>query len=177
MKKILAFVTAAVFVLGLGVVIHAQDTRTGDRGARTEDKNLASSGTFKDQDLIGLRVENSQKEDLGRISSLAIDPDNGRVAFSVVEHGGLWGWGSKYVAVPLASMSLKVDKNGKPEKFVLDRSKDEFSKAPTFSGNGWPDRRQAEESYEFFGQAPYWAETTTHGGIEISIGGHIGRKD
>lgn len=157
MKKILAFVTAAVFVLGLGIVIQAHDTRMGDREARAEDRNLNSSGTFKDQDLIGLEVENPQGEDLGRIGSLAIDLSNGRVAFSVVEYGGFWGYriGSKYVAVPLTAMSLKVDKNGKPDKFVLDMTKDEFSKAPNFSGNGLPNRRQAEESYRFFGQAPY----------------------
>ncbi len=157
MKKILAFLAAAVFVFGLGIVTQAQDTRTGEREARAEDRNLNPSGTFKDQDLIALKVEDPQGEDLGRIGSLAIDLSNGRVAFSVVEDGGFWGYriGSKYVAVPLTAMSLKMDKNGKPDKFVLDMSKKEFSKAPNFSGNGLPNRRQAEESYRFFGQAPY----------------------
>ena len=172
MKKIVALLTAAALVLGVGMVIHAQNTRMDDKEAKIEVRDLASSQTFKDQDLIGLRVENLQEEDLGRITSLAIDANNGRVAFGVVGYGGFWGWGSKYVAVPLAAMSLKVrDDNGKPDKFVLNMKRADFSKAPTFSGNGWPDRKQAGESYRFFGQAPYWTETTTHGSIEIKIGG------
>ncbi len=176
MNKILAFIMAIIFALGLETTIYAQENRTIDKQAKMEDKGLASTGTFKDQDLIGLRVENSQGQDLGRISSLAIDPNDGRVAFGVLQYGGFWGFGAKNVAVPLTAMSLKLDKNGRPDKFVLDMNKQDLASAPTFGGSGWPDRRQVEESYRFFGQTPYWTETAGHGGFDISITGHIGKR-
>ena len=169
MRKILAFVTAIALSLG---VIYVQFTLADVGQGRTGDRNLAI-GTFKDQDLVGLKVQSAQGEDLGRISSLAIDPKDGRVAFGVLTYGGIWGFGAKYVAVPLPVMSLKTDKDGKPDAFVLDMSRQQLASAPTFGGNGLPDLKQVEDSYRFFGQTPYWTETTRHHGIDFSI--HIGR--
>ncbi len=169
MNKILAFVTAIGLILG---VIYVQLTLAEVTQGRAGDGNFAL-GTFKDQDLIGLRVQSSRGEDLGRISSLAIDPKDGRVTFGVLTYGGFWGYGAKYVAVPLTVMDLKTDKNGKPDAFVLDMSKQQLASAPTFEGNGLPDQKQIEESYRFFGQTPYWSEGARRHGFDFSI--HIGK--
>lgn len=168
MKKILAVVTAISLTLG---IIFVQSTLADVKQGTTEDRDFAV-GTFKDQDLVGLRVQNPQGEDLGSISSLAIDPKDGRVAFGVLTYGGFWGFGAKYVAVPLTAMSLKTDNNGRPDRFFLDISKQQLASAPTFDGKSLPDRKQVEESYRFFGQAPYWTETKGHG-FDFSI--HIGK--
>ncbi len=171
MNKILAFVTVIGLILG---IIYVQPTLADVRQGRAGVGNFAI-GTFKDQDLVGLKVQNSQGEDLGRISSLAIDPKDGRVAFGVLTYGGFWGFRAKYVAVPLTVMDLKTDKNGKPDAFILDMSKQQFASAPTFEGNNLPDRGQVEESYRFFGQSPYWTEAPRNPGFDFSI--HIGKKD
>ncbi len=168
MNKILVFLTAIGLILG---VIYVQPTLAGVRQG-TGNGNSAI-GTFKDQDLVGLRVQSSQGEDLGRISGLVIDPKDGRVAFGVLTYGGFWGFGAKYVAVPLTVMDLKTDKNGKPDAFILDMSKEQLASAPTFEGNSLPDQKQIEESYRFFGQTPYWTEATGHHGFNFSI--HIGK--
>ncbi len=84
--------------------------------------------------------------------------------------------GSKNVPVPLSAMELKVDKNGKPKVFILNVNKEDLEKAPRFSGTSWPDRKQVDDSYRFFGQNPYWAENSGPHGIDISITGHIGRQ-
>ncbi len=171
MNKILAFVTAIGLILG---AIYVQPALAGVRQGRSGDGNFAI-GTFKDQDLVGLKVQSPQGEDLGRISSLAIDPKDGRVAFGVLTYGGFWGFRAKYVAVPLTVMDLKTDKNGKPDAFILDMSKQQLASAPTFEGNSLPDEKQVEESYRFFGQTPYWTDTTRHHGFNFSI--HIGKED
>ncbi len=168
MKKILAFVTAIGLSLG---AIYVEPILANAGQERAGDRNVAI-GTFKDQDLVGLRVQSAQGENLGRVSSLAIDPKDGRVAFGVLTYGGFWGFGAKHVAVPLTAMSLKTDKNGRPDLFVLDMNREQLASAPTFDGNVLPDRKQVEESYRFFGQTPYW--TAGHDGIDFSI--HIGKK-
>ncbi len=169
MNKILAFVTAIGLILG---VIYVQAILADGTQGRGGDGNLAI-GTFKDQDLVGLTVESSRGEDLGRISSLAIDPKDGRVAFGVLAYGGFWGFGAKYLAVPLTVMDLKTDKNGKPDAFVLDMGKQELASAPTFEGKSLPDQKQVEDSYRFFGQTPYWTEAARHHEFNFSI--HIGK--
>ncbi len=170
MNKIFVFFVATGLILG---AIYMQQTLADVRQGKAGDGNVAI-GAYKDQDLIGLKVQSSGGEDLGRISSLAIDPQDGRVAFGVLTYGGFWGFGAKYVAVPLTVMDLKTDKNGKPDAFVLDMSKQQLASAPTFEGNSLPDRKQVEESYRFFGQTPYWTEGARHG-FDFSI--HIGKEN
>ncbi len=171
MNKIFVFFVATGLILG---AIYMQQTLADVRQGKAGDGNVAI-GAYKDQDLIGLKVQSSGGEDLGRISSIAIDPQDGRVAFGVLTYGGFWGFGAKYVAVPLTVMDLKTDQNGKPDAFVLDMSKQQLASAPTFEGNSLPDRKQVEEAYRFFGQTPYWTDTTRHHGFNFSI--HIGKED
>ncbi len=168
MNKILVFVAVVGLILG---VIYVQPTLADFGQGKARNGNVAI-GTYRDQALIGLKVQSSGGEDLGRISSLAIDPKDGRVAFGVLTYGGFWGFRAKYVAVPLTVMDLRTDKNGKPDAFVLDMNKQQLAGAPTFDGNSLPDQKQVEESYRFFGQTPYWTEAARHG-FDFSI--HIGR--
>ncbi len=173
MKKMLAFLTIiSLIVAVMTVQLTLADAKQGTAGDRT-----SAVGTFKDQDLVGLKVQNARGEDLGRISSLVIDPKDGRVAFAVLTYGGFWGFRANYVAVPLPVMDLKTDKNGRPNAFVLDMSKQQLASAPIFSGNGMPDEKQVEDSYRFFGETPYWTDKTDragdhHHGFDFSI--HIG---
>ncbi len=113
-------------------------------------------GEFKGSSLIGAKVENSNGDNLGKISDLAVDPRTNHVDFAVLSHGGALGMGDKYVAIPLSAFSVKMDKNGKLDKLVLDTSKDKLAQAPSFDKDHWPNRAQAEQSYRYFGQTPSW---------------------
>jgi sporulation protein YlmC with PRC-barrel domain len=162
MKK-LAFFSVAIFLLSFAVLVYAHDT----------DANARSDRTYKDTDLVGLNVQNQQGETLGKINNMAVDPQMGRIPFAVIQYGGFFGFGGKYVAVPLSAMDLRTDENGRPKMFVLNASKDQFAKAPSFEGNAWPDMKQVDESYRYFGQTPYWTDRTERGerehGISIKI--------
>jgi sporulation protein YlmC with PRC-barrel domain len=50
--------------------------------------------------LIGQSVRDRQNERLGRINDLALNTQNGTIAYVVVNRGGLWGMGGEEVAVP-----------------------------------------------------------------------------
>jgi len=121
-------------------------------------KTSEMKNNFKGSDLIGAKVENRQGEDLGKIGDLAVDPKTGRVDFAVLSHGGVLGIGDKYVAIPLSALVIKTDKNGKFDRLVLNMGKDKLAKAPNFDKDRWPDRREAERTYRYFGQTPYWSE-------------------
>ncbi len=131
--------------------------RTGEK--RDMNKNVDSfanfKGEFRGSSLIGAKVENPNGDNLGKISDLAVDPRTNRVDFAVLSHGGALGMGDKYIAIPLSSFSVKMD-NGKLDKLVLDMSKDKLDQAPNFDNDHWPNRAEAEKSYRYFGQRPYW---------------------
>lgn len=175
MKKIMITALASVFALGLGMNAYAQTTQRdmnrsqgySDQERRdmnqynTRDNKMFESfakfrGEFKGNDLIGMGVENRNGDNLGKISDLAVNPENDRVDFAVLEHGATLGLGGKYSAVPLSAFSVKMDNNGKVEKLVLDVNKDRLAQMPTFDKDHWPNRSEAVKSYRFFGQTPYW---------------------
>ena len=75
---------------------------------------------FPASTLIGEKVMNPHKEDLGRIEELMIDPYSGRIAYAVLSFGGFLGVGDKLFAIPWSALSL--DAAGK--RFILNISKD-----------------------------------------------------
>ena len=50
--------------------------------------------------VIGSKVVNAQKENLGRIEELVLDAGAGRIAYAVLSFGGVLGMGDKYFAIP-----------------------------------------------------------------------------
>ena len=177
MKKFLVLLLAAVFALNLGYVAFAQTQgketaspaqteKMSKEKMGKEGKTMSEGGhkfvtkagdmTWRASEFIGMKVENRQGEDLGKVSDLAIDPKTDRVAFAVLAYGGAAGIGEKYIAVPMRSLTLGEKEQGKEHVFMLDMSKDRLEKAPAFDKNSWPDKRKAEESYRYFGHRPYW---------------------
>ncbi len=155
MKKIFSLLMALVFVVAFGSMAYAQESTAANNTA-ARSNNIAE--TLKASQLMGMRVENDQGQDLGTISNLGIDPSTEKVDFAVIQHGGFWGFESKYVPVPLSAMTLKTNGKGKPEVFILNMSKEELAKAPSFSGGAWPNRTEIAQSERFFGQSPAWGD-------------------
>jgi sporulation protein YlmC with PRC-barrel domain len=109
----------------------------------------------KASDLIGMSVQNPQGADLGDVQDLAIDAENGRVAYAVLSIGGFLGMGDKWFAIPTGALTLPGD--GK--HFVLDVDKNRLKSAPGFAKDKWPvmgNPAWGEEVHKFYGQQPYW---------------------
>lgn len=110
---------------------------------------------MKATDLIGKNVENPANENLGKIEDIVVDPDTGRVIYSVLSFGGFLGMGDKLFAVPFHSLAVGSD----AKKFILDVDKDRLKNAQGFDKNNWPnmaDARWARETHEFYRIRPYW---------------------
>lgn len=173
MKRVLLILFALVFTLSFGLTAYAEmkDTERTQTQRDMEYKGEMKSmmdfhGSFKGNDLIGARVENREGENLGKISDLSVDPKTGRVDFAVLSHGGVLGIGDKFIAVPLSAFSVKTDRNGKFDGLVLNMSKDKLAQAPNFDKDHWPNRTEAERTYRYFGQTPYWTSGHTSKSME-----------
>jgi sporulation protein YlmC with PRC-barrel domain len=79
--------------------------------------------------LLGVNVYNNQNENLGEIDDFVIN-DGKTISAVVIGVGGFLGMGEHYVAVEPSSIILHKDNN--TWKAMLNTSKDDLKKAPTF---------------------------------------------
>jgi sporulation protein YlmC with PRC-barrel domain len=105
--------------------------------------------------LEGTDVKSPAGEGLGEIKDLMIDLSSGRVAYAVIEFGGLLGIGSKLFAVPM--QALKQDAANKC--FVMDTNKEALENASGFDKDHWPDfadRKWQTAVHAHYNTPPYW---------------------
>ena len=117
--------------------------------------HTSASSVLSSSTISGDKVVNRSGENLGDIKDLMIDVDNGRVAYAVLEFGGLLGLGSKLFAVPLSAMELDAENH----RFIFDQSKETLENAPGFDKDHWPDLNDLEYAtgvYRQWGATPYW---------------------
>lgn len=111
---------------------------------------ILSSSTMEGSD-----VKNTAGESLCDIKDLMIDLTSGRVAYAVVEFGGLLGIGNKMFAVPL----LAMQQDAANKCFILDTSKEALENASGFDKDHWPDfadRKWQTLVHEHYKAKPYW---------------------
>jgi hypothetical protein len=110
--------------------------------------------------ILGAKVINAEREDLGTIEDLVIDARDNRVAYAILSFGGLLGLGDKHFAIPWEALSFDASQ----KIAVLNIDKDRLSKAPGFDPSNWPDLGNpsvGSEVHEHYGMKPYWKETTS----------------
>jgi BON domain-containing protein/PRC-barrel domain protein len=96
-------------------------------------------GLWRGSKIIGQNVRDSQGKNIGKIEDLMVD-SKGHVSFAVMSFGGFLGMGEKYFAVPWTAM--RFDRDGKDvDAVVLDVTKEQIEKAPSFTRDNWPDTR------------------------------------
>ena len=96
-------------------------------------------GLWHSSKIIGQNVRDAQGKNIGKIENLMID-SKGHVPFAVMSFGGFLGMGEKYFAVPWTAM--RFDRNGNDvDAVVLDVTKEQLEKAPSFTRDNWPDTR------------------------------------
>lgn len=91
--------------------------------------------TLSASTLIGDKVLNPNKEELGTVKDIMLDTKTGKVAYVVVSYGGFLGMGDKLFAIPFASCS--VDEKNKALR--IDVSEEVLKTAPGFDKDHWPD--------------------------------------
>jgi hypothetical protein len=86
-------------------------------------------------EIKGASVTNFQKQEIGDIDELLIEPETGRVRFGVLSVGGFLGLGSTKVAVPWLAFELVNDRG--TTKYFLDATKERLEKAPRVQGKNY----------------------------------------
>lgn len=118
--------------------------------------NEAPTRWQKADDIIGKDVTNrATNEKIGEIKDLAVDPDSGRVIFTVVEFDSKMGHGNRWYAMPLASTTLTPD----AKSVQVDYSTAQMNEANGFDSKNWPnitDEQWASRVHTNFSQTPYW---------------------
>jgi sporulation protein YlmC with PRC-barrel domain len=104
--------------------------------------------------LTGDAVVNALGENLGAIREIMLDVPNGRIAYAVLEFGGL-GLDDKLFAVPWNALTLDADN----KCFILSIEKERLRDAPGFDKDHWPQLIQSEwamQLHRFYNAEPYW---------------------
>jgi sporulation protein YlmC with PRC-barrel domain len=128
-----------------------QDDRQRERQEerRREREQAADAGLpanfYKSNEIIGLRVDAKGGEKIGEVKNLAINTDNGRIRYAIVDNGS----GTLY---PMPMPALKFAANR--SKAVIDTNLDRMKDAPTFKADGWNtigDTKWGAIVYQFYG--------------------------
>lgn len=109
-------------------------TTTSRQPAPSAGDTIQVTQVVRGSKLIGLEVRNAMGEDLGHIDDLAVRRQDGRIAYTVVAHGGVFGINDDYVAVPLDQLRIDATEG----VMILDATPEALAEAPAFEGN-WPE--------------------------------------
>ncbi len=88
---------------------------------------------------------------------MAIDLNQGCIAFAVLARGGVLGVGAKDHAIPWQALSLAAGE----KKFVLNIPKDRIENAPYFDKSRWQEsvnETWLDQMYNYYGYKPYWMQ-------------------
>jgi len=86
-------------------------------------------------DIISLKVKNSQDQDLGKIETIMLHKIDGRVAYVVLTYGGFLGMGNKLFAIPWNVFSYDAAQ----DCLILALSEEKLKNSPGFDKDNWPD--------------------------------------
>jgi hypothetical protein len=122
----------------------------------------AAKGAFTisaKKSILGAKVINAQREDLGTIEDIILDARDNRVAYAILSFGGFLGLADRHFAIPWEALSLDLSQ----KIAVLDIDKDRLRNAPGFEKDRWPDMADpswGSQIYRHYGYEPYWEGTT-----------------
>ena len=107
--------------------------------------------------ILGAKVVNAEREDLGTIEDLVIDSRDSRVAYAILSFGGFLGVGDKHFAIPWQALTLDPSE----KVAVLNINKERLTNAPGFDRDNWPDMTDsnwATKIHSHYGYKPYWTD-------------------
>ncbi len=96
-------------------------------------------------EIKGSTVRNRQREEIGDIDEVLIEPESGRVRFAILSVGGFLGLGSTRVAVPWSAFEI-TPQVGRIT-YMLDATRERLEKARRVEGKNY-ERLYAQETAE-----------------------------
>ena len=85
--------------------------------------------------LIGDKVFNASREDLGKVKEIMLNLETGGIEYFVIEFGGFLGLGEKLFAFPLGAFIIDT----KQQALILNKTREELEQEPGFDKDHWPE--------------------------------------
>jgi sporulation protein YlmC with PRC-barrel domain len=104
---------------------------------------------------LGAPVVDEAGADIGKIYELMIDLEGGRIAYSVLNSGGMLGVGGEKYSIPWEVLEYSKEK----KSFMTTADKEKLKKAPQFQtddDSAYLSRSWSEKVYQNFDLQPYW---------------------
>ncbi len=104
------------------------------------------------EDVRGRKVIDKAGEDIGKVDGLMLDEEEAKVRFMHVAAGGFLGIGEKTFLIPIDAIT-RIDE----EHVHVDQTTDRVIKGPEYDPALVRDEGYWEQSYGYYGFAPFWA--------------------
>lgn len=105
--------------------------------------------------LDGDKILSTDGEEVGKVKTIMLDVQTGRIAYVVMSSGGFLGIGDKLMAIPWNALTLDTTR----KCLLLALSSERVKNAPGFDKDHWPamaDRTWATSLHQYYGREPYW---------------------
>lgn len=106
--------------------------------------------------LAGYNLLNQDGEDLGEISQMIVDLQQGLIAYAVADFGGFLGIGETNVAIPFDQLQFDVEQ----EAVILNVDQATLEQAPTLDLGSFPAAEFGAEDVDMYWQGAGTLETT-----------------
>jgi sporulation protein YlmC with PRC-barrel domain len=133
MNRFVVYVVAVVAVgaLPLGGAIAQQQQQPGQQqqspAGATGGAGQQVGIAIASDSLLGTTVKNQQGKDIGKISKLMIDPNEGKVTSVIISSGGTLGMGGKEMSLPWDALKLQ---RGQDQQLVVTMQREMLDQAP-----------------------------------------------
>jgi len=86
------------------------------------------------RDIADIKVQNPEGENIGDITDIAVDRDSGCIAYAMLAHGGILGFGEKHFAIPWEAVRVR----SREKIAIVDTDKKTLDNASGFTRDKMP---------------------------------------
>jgi sporulation protein YlmC with PRC-barrel domain len=146
--KLLSILTACFLLCASVCVVDAQQQGASNQGKQQQGAQAGQNLVAKADKLKGSEVVNTQGQKLGKVDSIGLDLQSGKISYVAVEPEK----GNKLVPVPFNMFGVLRN-----QQLVLNVDKDRLDAAPSFGKNSqpnWANTYWTQQVANYWGAAP-----------------------
>lgn len=151
----------------------SQSPNTASQNLHKLDSKTSGPG-IRASKLMGMKIQNSKKENVGQIKDIVVDPATTRIQYVAVTYGGFLGLGDKLFAVPMQAIHVQQDPDHHDHVvLVMDVTKEQMNGAKGFDESSWPnfsDPNFTGELHRRYKIEDHWNSGANHDGkVDVNV--------